>query len=78
MSSHQKKFPTARARLAHNLRHWRVARGLSQEELSARAELSQTFLSQIENGSRNVSLDKIEKLAEALDIDVAELLIQEP
>jgi len=73
MSSHQKSL-TARARVARNLRQWRLARGLSQEELSASADLSQTFLSQIENGSRNVSIDKLEKLAEVLQIDVAELL----
>ncbi|RZI40618.1 XRE family transcriptional regulator [Herbaspirillum sp. HC18] len=73
MSSHQKNL-SARERFARNLRQWRLARGLSQEELSARAELSQTFLSQIENGSRNVSLDKIEKLAEVLRIDVTDLL----
>lgn len=73
MSSHQKNL-TVRARFARNLRQWRLARGLSQEELSARAELSQTFLSQIENGNRNVSLDKIEKLAEVLQIDVTDLL----
>ena len=73
MSSHQKSL-SARERFARNLHHWRLARGLSQEELSARAELSQTFLSQIENGSRNVSLDKIEKLAEVLEIDVMDLL----
>jgi transcriptional regulator with XRE-family HTH domain len=75
MSSHQKNL-SARERFARNLRHWRLERGLSQEELSARAELSQTFLSQIENGSRNVSLDKIEKLAEVLEIDVTDLLKQ--
>lgn len=73
MSSHQKSL-SARERFARNLRQWRLARGLSQEELSARAELSQTFLSQIENGSRNVSLDKIEKLAKALEIDITDLL----
>jgi transcriptional regulator with XRE-family HTH domain len=74
MSSHQKS-PTARARVARNLRQWRFTRGLSQEELSARADLSQTFLSQIENGSRNVSIDKLETLAEVLQIDIAELLV---
>jgi len=74
MSSHQNS-PTARARVARNLRQWRLTRGLSQEELSAGADMSQTFLSQIENGSRNVSIDKLEKLAEVLQIDVAELLV---
>ncbi|WP_034295874.1 helix-turn-helix domain-containing protein [Herbaspirillum sp. RV1423] len=73
MTSHQ-DTPTARTRLARNLRRWRLARGLSQDELSAGADLSQTFLSQIENGSRNVSLDNIEKLANVLQIDVTALL----
>lgn len=65
---------TSLERVVHNRRHWWLERGLSQEELSARAEPSQTFLSQIETGKRNVSLDKIEKLAEVLEIDVTDLL----
>jgi transcriptional regulator with XRE-family HTH domain len=47
-------------------------RGLSQEELAARAELSQTFLSQIETGRRNVSLDSVDRLAQMLQVDVME------
>lgn len=65
--------PSAASRLARNLRIYRTASKLSQEELAARGGLSQTFLSQVECGNRNVSLDKIEALAAALQIDVVEL-----
>jgi transcriptional regulator with XRE-family HTH domain len=74
-ASNWNKKTSAASRLAHNLRRYRIASKLSQEELAARVGLSQTFLSQVECGSRNVSLDKIETLAEALQIDVIELLV---
>jgi transcriptional regulator with XRE-family HTH domain len=74
-TSNGNEKPSVALRLARNLRMYRTARKLSQEELAARVGLSQTFLSQVECGSRNVSLDKIEMLAEALQIDVVELLM---
>lgn len=46
---------------------------LSQEELAERAELHRTYLSDIERGEGNPSLEIIEKLANALDISVASL-----
>jgi transcriptional regulator with XRE-family HTH domain len=44
--------------------------GISQEELSFRAELHRTYISSIELGKRNVSLINIEKLAKALGCEV--------
>lgn len=73
MSSH-KIFTTARERLAQNLRRKRLARGVTQEDLAARAGITQTFLSQLEGGKRNVSLDTVERLANALEIDINDLL----
>ena len=64
----------ARKRLARNLLDWRMKRGLSQETLSASADLTQSFYSQLENGRRNVSLDTLERLAKELRIDVLDLL----
>jgi transcriptional regulator with XRE-family HTH domain len=72
--SRSKKIPTARERIARNLRDWRLKRGMSQDSLCESAELSQTFLSQLENGLRNVSIDTLETLAEKLEIDILELL----
>lgn len=69
-----KKTTTARERIARNLINWRKERGLSQEELAAAAEMSQTFYSQIETATRNVSIDKLEKLAHSLEVDIIDLL----
>lgn len=68
-----KKILTVRERVAHNLRAWRLQREISQTDLSASADISQTFLSQVENGLRNVSIDTLEKLAAALEIDILDL-----
>ncbi|MGE5649290.1 helix-turn-helix domain-containing protein [Noviherbaspirillum sp. UKPF54] len=72
--SSAKKTISARERLGRNLRSYREAQGWSQENLAAQAGLTQTFLSQMENGLTNVSLDNIERLAEALNLDIGELL----
>jgi transcriptional regulator with XRE-family HTH domain len=59
---------------ATNLRHWRNARGLSQDDLAYEAEVSRSYLSQLEKGVFNASLKIIEKLANVLKIEPAELL----
>ncbi len=55
---------------------WRNQLGISQEELAERADLHRTYVSDIERGSRNVSLQNIVKLACALEISVATLFPQ--
>jgi len=61
-----------------NLRLFRKQHGWSQEELAARSGLHRTFVSSVERGERNISLDNIDRLAQALDIDVQELLSPPP
>ncbi len=51
--------------------------GISQEELGERANLHRTYISDIERGARNVSLESISKLAAALDVSVASLFTEE-
>lgn len=67
---------TTRLLFANNLRRLRVERELSQEELAARAGLDRTYVSSVERGRRNISVDNIHHLAEALDTTPAELLGQ--
>ena len=55
------------------VRSKRAALGLSQEDLAARAGLHRTYISDVERGTRNISLENIEKLAEALDLSVSRL-----
>ena len=46
---------------------------ISQEELAFRAKLHRTYVSDIERGSRNPSLENIAKLAKALETSVSHL-----
>jgi transcriptional regulator with XRE-family HTH domain len=59
---------------ATNLRLLRNAKGLSQDDLAYEAEISRSYLSQIEKGAFYASLKIIEKLARVLDVEPAALL----
>lgn len=50
----------------------RKGKELSQEELALKSGLNRPYISGIEQGKRNVSLEVMEKLAEALDIEIKE------
>ncbi|MFC3414679.1 helix-turn-helix domain-containing protein [Algoriphagus hitonicola] len=54
------------------VRQIRKDKGVSQEKLAELAELDRTYISGIENGKRNVSIETIFKIAEALNIPVIE------
>jgi len=56
------------------MRAIRKSTGLSQEELADRAGLHRTYISSIERGERNVSLENIFLLAQALDVEPGALL----
>jgi len=56
------------------LRKMRQQTGISQEDLADLADLHRTYISDIERGSRNVSLVNLVRLAQALKITPAELL----
>lgn len=46
---------------------------MSQESLADAAHLDRTYISGIERGTRNISLKNVEALANALNVQVAEL-----
>jgi len=56
------------------LRRLRIQCGLSQEELGAEAGLHRTYVSQLERGLKSPSLRTVQRIAEALDISVSELM----
>jgi transcriptional regulator with XRE-family HTH domain len=60
--------------LAQNLRRLKKSTGLSQEGLADRAGLHRTYISSIERSERNVSLENIFLLAEALGVEPGDLL----
>ena len=59
---------------AANLRRWRNQRGLSQDDLAYEAGVSRSYLSQLEKGAYHASLKIVGRLAEALNVEPAELL----
>jgi transcriptional regulator with XRE-family HTH domain len=59
---------------ATNLRRLRHENGMSQDDLAYEAEVSRSYLSQLEKGTFYASLKIIGKLAEALDVEPADLL----
>jgi len=63
----------AKSLFASAVKTWRGRLGISQEELAGRAGLHRTYVSDIERGARNLSLESIEKLAHALEISVSTL-----
>ena len=64
----------ARELFAKRLRQIRLTKGLSQEALADLAGLHRTYVGSVERGERNVSIDNMERLAEALGVDIFELL----
>src|ERR1700761_9270112 len=60
-------------RLGIAVKTWRTRLKIPQDDLAKRAGFHRSYVSDIERGSRNVSLKSIEKLADALGISVVTL-----
>lgn len=60
--------------LGRRVREARLRLEINQEELADRAEVDRTYVSSVERGLRNVTLQTICRLAEALGVDPAELV----
>lgn len=69
-----------RRQVGANLRRFRNGRGMSQSKLAEMADLNRSYLSMVENGRRNISLDNLVALALALQVEPVELLtiVEEP
>jgi CheY-like chemotaxis protein len=59
-----------KALLGAAIKAQRSTLGISQEELAYRAGLHRTYVSDVERGARNPSLESVEKLAQALELSV--------
>ncbi|MEG0835923.1 MAG: helix-turn-helix transcriptional regulator [Christensenellaceae bacterium] len=62
---------------AHNLKKYRNELGVSQEEFAERAGLHRTYISAVECGKRSIALDNVQKIADALGIEVHLLFIED-
>ena len=62
---------------ATNVKKYRIEKGLSQEALAELAGLHRTYVSAVERERRNISIDNIENIANALNIDAYLLFISD-
>lgn len=60
-----------------NIRKYRKNKCLSQEKLAELAGLHRTYISDIERFQRSIALENIQKLSEALEIEVYKLFMEE-
>jgi len=67
-----------RQAFAANLRRFRHAKGMSQEDLAYETDVNRTYVSKLEKGVSYPGLEIIAKLANALGVEPAELLMLPP
>ena len=60
---------------AKNVKRFRLERGFSQEKLAEYANLHRTYVSAVERCKRSISLENVQKIANALQVDTYKLFI---
>jgi transcriptional regulator with XRE-family HTH domain len=63
--------------VAMNLQKLRHAKGLSQEELAARADVNRNYVGMLERNEHAPTIEMLEKLALGLEVDPADFLRRE-
>lgn len=74
MGTNKLQTGEARRRIAANVRRLRIELGLSQEGMAELADFHRTYVSQLERCVTNISIDGLERLAIALEVDILALL----
>ena len=60
-------------RFGYRVKEIRLKQNISQDELAFRCGLSKNYISDVERGTRNISLRSIEKIADGFAINIKEL-----
>jgi transcriptional regulator with XRE-family HTH domain len=60
--------------VGRNIRAFRSDAGMTLEKLAEKADMSWTYLSEVERGRENISLDKLARLAKALGVTLSKLV----
>jgi len=66
-----------RAIIGRNIQRWRHFKGKKQEPFAKEIEVSRVMLSRYENGRSEISLQQLEKIADALGVSITDLLSDE-
>ena len=65
-----------RQRIANNVKNFRTNKNLKREELSLLLGFDNSYISKLERKSINITIDKLEQIANIFEIDVIDLLKQ--
>lgn len=68
-----KKDDKIRKEFGKKVRSLRQEKGFSQEDFAFECGLHRTYVGAVERGERNVSIDNIAKIAQALDVKIGDL-----
>ena len=63
--------------VGNNIKKYRKKLNISQEELAEKAGLHRTYIGGIERGERNITLDSLQVIANALNVAPVELIVEE-
>lgn len=61
--------------ISENLKRIREEKNIKQVELAKAVGISQSFLAQLERGTKNLTVNLAKEIAKALEIDVIELIV---
>lgn len=61
----------------NNVKKYRLSMGLSQEAFAEKCGLHRTYISAIECYRRSISLENIQRIADALEIETYKLFLEE-
>jgi len=61
-------------KLGQNIKRIRLRRKMTQGDICRKLNMDRSYMSAIEGGKKNITIAKLEELANALDVSVDELL----
>ena len=61
-----------KTKVGKRIKELRNKLGISQEELAFRSEIHRTYIASLEVGKRNVSIETLEKVVDALEVSLSE------
>ncbi len=59
-----------KVKIGQRIKHLRELSSVSQKDLAYTADLDRSYIASVENGSRNISIVNIEKIAIALNVNL--------